>query len=211
MSQCTARSKRSGERCRRAAIINRTTCYNHGGTSPVGIGSATFQTGRYSKHLPTKLIERFRASDADPDLLALRSEISLIDARLEDVLRRVETSESGQLWRDLRAAYEAASRAQRAGDPARASVHLAEVGSLITRGHADYAAWTDICLLIEQRRRLVESERKRLVDMQAMLTSEQAMAFLSSVIAAVSAHVRDPAIRKAIAADISRFTPHDVR
>jgi hypothetical protein len=37
------------------------------------------------------------------------------------------------------------------------------------------AAWADIRACLEQRRRLVESERKRLVEMQQMIGVDEAM------------------------------------
>ncbi|WP_367619416.1 HGGxSTG domain-containing protein [Bilophila wadsworthia] len=33
MGQCTAKSKRTGERCRRAAMHGQAVCYMHGGAS----------------------------------------------------------------------------------------------------------------------------------------------------------------------------------
>jgi hypothetical protein len=56
MSQCTAKSKRSGERCRRAATRGRTVCRMHGGASPAGVASATYRSGRYSKAVPVRLL-----------------------------------------------------------------------------------------------------------------------------------------------------------
>lgn len=60
----------------------------------------------------------------------------------------------------------------------------------------------ELAELIEQRRRLVESEGKRLTAMQQMITIERALALIGRITEAVLKHVDDPAARQAIARDI---------
>ncbi len=50
--QCTATSKRTGERCRKSAMLGRTVCLAHGGRTPRGVASPHFKHGRHSKQLP---------------------------------------------------------------------------------------------------------------------------------------------------------------
>jgi hypothetical protein len=59
--------------------------------------------------------------------------------------------------------------------------------------------------VIEQRRKLTESERRRLVDRQSSISSERAMALVGALVASVQAHVSDANAQKAISADISRL------
>ncbi len=49
--QCTAKSKRSGGRCRNYACQDRETCRMHGGTSKRGREHWNYQTGLHSKDL----------------------------------------------------------------------------------------------------------------------------------------------------------------
>jgi Spy/CpxP family protein refolding chaperone len=178
----------------------------HGGKTPQGFALPQTTNGRYSKHLPTRMLATYDAAQADPDLLALNAEIALIDARLSDVLGRVDTGESGHIWQELKATYKELQDANRASDTQAARVALTEIGSLITRGHLDYAAWADVRTLIEQRRKLVESERKRLSEMQQMITSEQAMLLIARLYDSVTQHVSDRAVLAAIAADLGGLT-----
>lgn len=46
--QCTATSKRTGQRCHKPAMIDRTVCQIHGGKTPRGVASPHFHHGRYS-------------------------------------------------------------------------------------------------------------------------------------------------------------------
>jgi hypothetical protein len=50
-SQCTARSKQSGCRCRNYACRGRSTCRMHGGTSRRGVDHPRFTHGRFAKDL----------------------------------------------------------------------------------------------------------------------------------------------------------------
>jgi hypothetical protein len=201
MTSCTAKSKRSGQGCKRAPTPGRPVCNIHGGRSPVGIAVNTFRTGRYSKYLPERLAERYREATADGELLALREDIALIDARLADVLGRVDSGESGATWkacRDTLAEYRTAKDALKYVEANAALDRLAE---LIDHGLEDYAAWADVRSLVDQRARLVANERRRLVEMQQMITAERAMTMLGAVVAIIRRHIRDRETLAAISAD----------
>jgi hypothetical protein len=189
--------RRNGERCRGRAMSNG-RCRLHGGTSLGGIASPSLRTGRYSKYLPARLQERYQRAQADPDLLALRDEVALLDARLADVLSRADVGESAALWDRLHDAW----TAFQGGD----ATALAQVGRLIEGGIADWSAWREIARLIDQRRQLVESERKRLVELQQVLTAEQALVLLAAVTDAVRRHVHDRPTLAAISGELVRLT-----
>ena len=115
--QCTAKSKRTGKQCKGWSVPGRTVCYQHGGATPRGMALPQTKTGRYSRDLPTRLAARYQESLSDPDLLALREEIALIDARLGDLLKRVDSGESGVLWDLLQKTYREFVMARNQGLP----------------------------------------------------------------------------------------------
>lgn len=135
----------------------------HGGKTPQGIALPQTTHGRYSKHLPTRLLANYEAAKTDPNMLVLHDEIALVDARINELLAINEITQA-QL------------------------------------------AWPEIQSLIEQRRKLVESERKRLVELHQVVSADQAMLMVRSLIASVREHVSDPAILRAISADLERFS-----
>ena len=195
---CGAKT-RSGEPCKQKAMPNG-RCRMHGGTQARGLAHHSTKTGRYSKHLPTRMLANYEQSQKDAELLNLREDIALLDARLSDVLARVDSGESGKVWKELKDAYKALQQANKAQDMMAASEALAEIGSLITHGHLDYAAWADVRTLLEQRRKLVESERKRLVEMQQMMTAGQAQLLIARLYDVVTQHVSDRSTVAAIGA-----------
>lgn len=194
---CGAKT-RSGKPCKRAPMPNG-RCKLHGGSSLKGVAAPGFKNGRYSKYVPARLLERYGEAQTDGELLALREEVVLTDARLADVLKRVDMGESGALWNQAGVAYR---ESQTAVDPlVQAAAHL-KLNDLLTQGLDDWEAWDEIAKLVEQRRRLVESERKRLVDMQQMITAERATLLISRLAGIIQKHVTDRTILTAISADI---------
>jgi hypothetical protein len=202
MKTCGARTKHDGTPCARSPVRGRTRCRLHGGKTLVGPASPHFRTGRYSAYLPERLRARYEQAEGDAELLNLRGEIALIDARLVDLLSRVDTGESGQLWADLRRAHQEFKVAKRGEDVARMHTALARMEHLIDSAVQDHVAWAEIGALIEQRRKLTESEAKRLVTLQQMLTAAEAMAIVHRLVDIVTRHVPDRQALSAIVVEL---------
>ena len=204
LPQCTALSRRSGERCRNPAVHGLDVCRMHGGGSPHrGTRSGRpIRHGRYSRLLPDRLAARYQEAERDNALLNLRAEISLIDARLAELLGHLSTGESGQSWREALAAWRYLTDMAATGDVGLFRGAMDNLGRILQRGASDPRTWGEIVALVETRRRLVESERRRLVEMQQMISAEQAMALLASVTAIIRENIPDGPTRNRIASGI---------
>lgn len=203
--QCGAKT-RSGAPCKANAMVNG-RCRLHGGKSLRGASHPATTHGRYSKDLPTRLASRYEEALTDPDLLKLDSEIHLTDAFIRERLATLDTGESGRIWRELNAAW---NEYDRTTDPSEAARALFEVGRLIKQGVADYGARQEVLDMMERRRKLVDSEGKRRVQMQQMITAEGATLLVSAIADAVMRHVSDTRTRSAIARDIERLITQPV-
>ena len=86
MAQCLARSKRTGEQCRRYAVKAKTACYMHSGKSP----GRPIVHGRYSHALKShpEFLERYEYHKSDPALMETMNEIALQRALLDRYLTR---------------------------------------------------------------------------------------------------------------------------
>ena len=100
MGQCTAKSKRSGERCRRAAMHGQTVCYMHGGASrrkggaPKGSKNA-LKTGQY---------ETILASTMTPEELSYRDSLDINPlTTLRETLKTLRMRELRILCRIMKA------------------------------------------------------------------------------------------------------------
>lgn len=202
MAQCSAKSKQTGERCKRYVSVGRNVCYYHGGATPRGFALPQTKTGKRSKDLPTRLLATYEQSLDDPELLELRDDLALLETRLRDLLGRVDTGESGHAWRLAEASYKAMEAALAKNDDTAYAAAYQQLGQVIKRGLSDYAAWDEVGKMLDQRRRVVESERKRLVEMQQVITTERMMLLITAIAAVVKQHVDDRHKLNAIQNDI---------
>lgn len=197
---CGAKT-RAGHPCKAQPMANG-RCKNHGGKSLAGIASPTFKHGRYSKHLPSRLAERYHEAATDPALLELSHEIALLDARLGDLLGRVDTGEAGRHWTEAQTAFVELKKALAAQDPAALSGAVEELQKHLRAGQTDYLAWAEVYNVVEQRRRLSESERKRLEAAKQTITADRAMVLISALLQIIKTHVTDAITLAAIGADV---------
>lgn len=176
----------------------------HNGGALSGIASATFKTGRHSKNLPTRLAAQYQASLTDPELLNLRSDISLLDARLNDVLQGVSNEESGELWKKLKEAlrqYDHISTSSKNYEGERLDA-LNQMRWLINEGYQEWQSWKDIRFILQERKALVDSERNRLKDMQQLISTDRAMVLIAAVTDSIKRNVTDPTALAAISNDL---------
>ena len=178
----------------------------HGGKTPIGAALPQFRTGRHSKYLPTRLAARYQEAQADPDLISLRDDVALLDARLSELVERVEDEDGTTLWFKARAALDAYATAQQRGSRDQATA-LGTLEAVIQEGCVNGGAvtWREVLGLLEQRRRLVESESKRLQMLQQMIPAEQALLLLGLIEQVIRKHVLDRTQLAAISADLSRL------
>lgn len=204
MAQCTAKSKRSGEQCKRGAVPGSTKCHMHGGKSLVGAASPVLKTGRYSKYLPERLMARYGEAQADADLLVLRDEVALVDTRLAELLGRVDTGESARRWQEAQDAFGELHKARLKGDAKEFVAAMDGLERTLLSGN-DYGLWAEIANAVDLRKRLVESERKRLVEMQQVITAERAMVLLTTVVDIIRTHVTDRDTLAVISAEFRKL------
>lgn len=207
--QCQAKAKSTGEQCRRRAVAGRTVCTVHGGLTPVGPALPQFKHGRYSKYLPTRMAERYQEAQADPDLLALRDEVALLDARLSVLLEQVDAGGTADVWKRLKDTFHELQRANASGDKIRQRALFFDLTQLIQSGGNEYDAWQEIYDMFERRRKLVESERKRLVEIQNVITVDRAMGLIAFITDTIRRHVSDRDALTAISTELRALLDRD--
>jgi hypothetical protein len=87
MVQCTAKSKNSGERCRRQASAGKEVCIMHGAN-----GGRPVTHGLYSKVIKESLREKLQAAEQMESPLDATQELALTRSLLTDFLERVTES-----------------------------------------------------------------------------------------------------------------------
>jgi hypothetical protein len=155
------------------------------------VASPTFKHGRHSKDLPTRLAARYEQGRKDPYLLELRSDVALVEARIVDLLNRVDTGESGESWDAAHRAFEKLMRALADHLTEKEQQAASALGNALSHGQEDYAAWHEVGTEIDRKRRLSRSESKRLVEARLMMPLERALVLVSALTHAVRRHVTD--------------------
>lgn len=183
--------KKDGTPCQSTQIMGNTgRCRLHGGKSPAGMASPNFRHGRHSKYLPARLAAKFAEAEADPTLYDLRSEVALVDTRLGELLERVENRDSAEIWKQLDGAYQDVRKAlfSDKSDEKAVLFALGNLEKLIGQGLGDWATWKEIGGMVEQRRKLVESERTHQKQMQMMVSIDQMMLAVGAIMSSIKDH-----------------------
>lgn len=202
--QCDAKSKQSGQRCKNPAMANG-KCRLHGGKTPKGVASPHYKHGRYSKYGPSSLRDAAAEFLRDPDLLSLQSNLALCDARIADVLTKLDEGGSYDALatlRKLRGEYRAAAVRK---DQEAQIAQLREMFRVIDEASDTVALLGELDKLTEQRRRLVDTETKRQTSDLTSITIERAYGFVDVLLDIVARHVKERTILQGIVEEVVTF------
>lgn len=186
---CGGRSRDGKDKpCEQRPRKARNRCSVHGGATLVGVEAPNYKGRGYSKDMPIRLAERFKAAMDDPELTSLISEIALVDVRIAELLEKFDLNESAEAWNLVAAA---AIKIRNAIEAIRALVDeetddgRRKVGELVAgidflddaiqAGARDRTLWHELFGTVEVRRKLVDTEGKREDRLQQMITARQTM------------------------------------
>ena len=198
---CGAKTKSRVGFCKKEPAPGSDRCRIHGGSSPKGLASPHFKTGRYSKHLPTQLAARYSDALSDPELIGLRDEAALLTGLLNERLEKLYSGESKDLWQMMLDILDECAELFEKGDPSAGSM-LTNARNIAREGFGKFAVFEQIEPMIEQRRRIIDTEAKRLKDLDQNITAEKAMGIVTLLIDSVRRNVTDRKQLQAISNDI---------
>lgn len=199
--RCTAKAKQSGRQCKQPAIAPTTKCRFHGGLTPRGVASPHFKHGKHSKYLPQGLRSDYDKAVRDPQLLSLRSQVALLEARELELTRKLGELQAPQ-WTKAAQALVEYEKSLTSNDQNAIAKGLTTLRTTICKG-ADGSVtyqqtWEELRDLIQDRTKVAQAENKRLADIGGFVTVEDMMGVLLGLLAAVRDHVADKSARQAI-------------
>lgn len=181
-------------RCELSPVPGRSRCRLHGGKSLAGVSSPTYRGRGYSKYLPDTMRNDYAAALRNPDLLSLNREIAIIESRMAVIMRQM-TSEGGAsaAWRHADLAMRSLISVLQSSppDPAKQADALRKLDTVIKQGYDEVKLWVDLIDLIETKRRLTETEQKRLTAAKMLVAVPQAMLLFDRLVNAVVENVSD--------------------
>lgn len=212
---CGAKT-RKGDRCHTRAVMANGRCRMHGGSTPSGVALPQTTHGRYSKQLPTRLAGRYEDARADPDLLGLRDDVALLDTRMATVVAALDTGESREAWAMLGSAWASFEEQWQTlldtGEPPdEMEDTVTAISKIVRDGASQGYVWNEIRGLLKERAALVANERQRVVQLQQMITAEQALVMLGAIVDTVKRHVRDRSVLAAISAELGKLALQPAR
>jgi hypothetical protein len=146
----------------------------------------------------------------------MRQDAAACRARLHELFGRLDTGESGEVWRALGETHAAFEAALAGGDTGAMRIQLAAMQRLIAQGQSDYAAWEDVRATWDSLTKLTLTEGKTLVAMQQMMSIEQVALYMGviaeSVCAIVTEHVEGETQKRvldALAVKLEQLTQLD--
>ena len=174
--RCIGRNK-DGTKCKEKALVTSSYCRHHNSKE-----MRVRRNGRYGKNIPRNLLQDYEEAVADPGLVGFRDDIALLEARINELLGQMEQGESPELWLELRRIWGYFMTAIRNGDADRQKELVPQLNERIISGASKASAWKELTATVDKRRKVVESEQKRLVALQKMMAIEQVMQLQAATI-----------------------------
>jgi hypothetical protein len=187
---CGAKT-RSGKACQGKAMENG-RCWYHGGNTPGGIASPSFKHGKYSKYLPSNLASNYETALSNPDLISVRDDIALVEARLLEVLTTLGAGGAeGRVWDTLTQQYDDLVMAISENDRQAVVKAMQGMDRMLKDAVRLSSIWKEAQDLLRLKKDLSESERKISISLQTSLSAEQAMTLIQMVAHVIKSNVTD--------------------
>jgi hypothetical protein len=213
MSQCTARSKRSGAQCLRTASPGFSVCSMHGSK-----GGGPIKHGRYSKYAPVRMLGQIEESLANPELVSLRDTLAVMDAFIVQRLPDLGGEEPAKLWGYVATSIgefpEVIERFRKATGPLadqefkdafEAIGRWYEVlARLVNNGLGHQRAESELRGLFQEQAQLAKQETRREALLQQGVTIKQIGVLVALIVDSLRRNVEDPDARRAIQGDLIR-------
>lgn len=193
--QCTAKSKRSQQRCKGTAVIGSPSqkCRMHGGKgNRIGPANPSFKSGRHSKYLPSRLDALYREALSNPQLTEMSDHIALLEARIQMVLEQTASGDPAPKWHDIREVFADIETGLLSGDQAKSIASMEVMHKLLDSGERWDSAWKTITDTLDALRKLTDTEIKRKKELNQMIPVERVIVLMAAVATAVKRNVTDP-------------------
>jgi tetratricopeptide (TPR) repeat protein len=169
-NRCCAKSKTSGDRCKRSVVPGRKVCRYHG-----GLGGAPVKHGRYSQSVG-RFREAYQEARSDPSLLDLRETLALLDVAVQ---RAAQRAAEGDIPDFRQQALDLFDRIRVAANPEEAARLLNRLGELLRAGVKDDEALDHMAKAAERLSRRQEKAWSIKLDAAVALNARDLTAVLA--------------------------------
>ncbi len=174
--------KKPGVHCQKAPIKGKRRCRLHGGKSLAGVASRAFKHGRYSRFLPKDLRKQYEQTKTDPQLLSNEPDLRLMDVRLQGLIANLDNTASLEAFSQAQVAWELLEQAQDTGNLIEMGRIMLRLRGLMRRTVPAGQVWEAIERVTEHRRKLLESENRRIHQNANSMSGEQILALIEYIV-----------------------------
>lgn len=213
-----------GTYCHRRTLKNKKRCAKHGGRQGTGPENSNWRGGKTQawirKHLPAHMMKTFDAIVNDPDLISMRAMMAVNGVRFSELLAKLPTGESRQMIRELRgliimqqSSVVALRSAPGLTEPSLKrlddmTTHLDDALILLDTAAQTSQVWDEATAVMEQHRKLADTERRREEALQQSITMPQAIAMFNNLFTLINKVVRSAEERSALADGLRQMLEH---
>lgn len=197
-------------------------CYRHGEQeqTAVQVMSEGGTSDARAKLLTGRQASIYETAVNDPDILGHRKDLGLLEVRIQELIAETKEWKSEELLnailkeigRASKKMIKALDKVKEGKEKARGLVDLeelillSELHTLINHSLQSYSTWTEIEKMLQRRKLIADSERKRLVDQQKFITGERAMSAISDIQVALKESVNMHVDRETASLIMSEFS-----
>jgi hypothetical protein len=157
----------------------------------------------YTKNLPDETLDDYRSAVSDPDLMAMRRDIAVVNSLIANCLKRMRSGESGDIWGKVKKQAREVLDSQ--GDPIKAKASLTQLLKTIGKGNPFVELQKELLLLMKERSNLIEKETARLEKLQQYANRQDVHELLRTVGDIIRQEVGDPTTLKRIGQQIRKL------
>jgi hypothetical protein len=201
---CSGVSRRTGLPCNQPALENG-RCKFHGGKSPRGAANGMWKGERYVPSLPGGLMAAYEEAVSDPELLNITDEIALVQSRIHQLLEKLESQESFTRIKEIKTEWGNYKRALKREDTVAAGEAMRKLNHYIGEADHEYLVWEDLYKALGMRARLTKQEQKRRMEMHTLISTEEAISFVTEVMLVVKEHVTEDKVKAEIYNDVMKI------
>jgi len=171
------------------------------------VASHHFKHGRYTDFFPKEISDRFIRNSTDPKQTDRSNDIGLLTTHIEDLMRQTYSEKDADSFPSLRKLITAFNTAMVKGEIDEMRSLVEQMTVVMEKTVEREVIWEEIKDLVENRRKLVETQRKWEIDMGRMLPVEQAQHFMIGLAQIVKEtcehHISDLGLASTILRDVS--------
>lgn len=209
---CNGRNKLHTRYCRNPAgyktdHFGQGRCSFHGGKSKRGIHHYNFKTGKYCEVMPDHLVEHYEKLMEDGDLLSLREDVGVMTSLVMDAFRDMKENyySSVQYFKLMKRGFQELDLLLKSySDEVPDSLvnKLNEIKFTFMEAQSEHHKKSELMNMMDQKRKLAESERKRLLEAHQLFSAEQMMTVMAAVLSIIRENVPDMQAQERIAGGI---------